>query len=106
MLRAVLTGFALLLVLYGVRAGATQNTQMADARCHDYRELRRQLVEDYREEPVSTALAADGRLLQVFASEEFQTWTMLVVEPRGFGCLMATGRAWQDLEALGAGARA
>lgn len=97
MLRFTLPGLALLLAVCAVQAVAASRSP-ADAACQDYRELRRQLAERYLEHPVSTALAADGTLVQVFASKERLTWTMLGVSPRGPGCLLATGRAWQRAE--------
>lgn len=103
MLRAVLVGMALVLALLG---GSAQGRRQTDAPCHDYDELRRQLARGYGEHPVSSALAPDGRLVQVFASPELGTWTMLSVAEGGAGCVIATGRAWEVTEpALGAQGR-
>ncbi|MCB2055631.1 MAG: hypothetical protein KDE35_15495 [Geminicoccaceae bacterium] len=66
--------------------------------CHDYAELARQLEGRYAEAPVSMGLQANGDLLQLFANEAKDSWTILSVSPGGRGCIVAAGRDWLDLK--------
>jgi hypothetical protein len=67
--------------------------------CGGYDELRSLLDARFGEHPTSSGLADDGRMMQVFASTEAGTWTMVSVNADGMACVLATGRAWQH-EAL------
>ena len=63
--------------------------------CHSYSEIARQLGDRYREEQVAAGLQNDGTLLQVFASKDGDTWTVLSTSPDGTACVVAAGRGWQ-----------
>tara|TARA_Y100000031_G_C8177535_1_gene364822 strand:+ start:176 stop:370 length:195 start_codon:yes stop_codon:yes gene_type:complete len=41
-------------------------------------------------------LASSGAVLEVLASKG-GTWTILVTQPNGTSCVVATGEAWQGL---------
>ena len=67
--------------------------------CHDYREIRRQLAERYNEAPVSFGVRSNGELLQVFASAQGGTWTIVSTSPAGLACILAAGRGWDGSRA-------
>ncbi|MEO1564124.1 MAG: hypothetical protein AAFR98_11870 [Pseudomonadota bacterium] len=52
------------------------------------------LAADYAESRQSVALAADGSLIEVFASEA-GTWTLTRTQPGGPMCLLAAGESYQ-----------
>jgi len=54
------------------------------------------LASDYREQPASVALTSDGQLLEVLRSDSMMTWSILITNPNGVTCLVATGEGWQD----------
>ncbi|MCB2012504.1 MAG: hypothetical protein R3C70_15990 [Geminicoccaceae bacterium] len=65
--------------------------------CHDYKEIARQLGNRYEEAPVSLGMQSNGNVLQVFASKDKESWTILSVSPEGTGCILAAGRRWEDM---------
>jgi hypothetical protein len=44
-------------------------------------------------------LQADGRLVQVFASLQSGSWTIVTTAPSGLACIVAAGRSWESLPA-------
>ena len=47
----------------------------------------------YDEAPVSMGLMADGRIIEVLASEQ-GSWTIIVTKATGESCGLASGNAW------------
>ncbi|MCB1970866.1 MAG: hypothetical protein H6851_15290 [Geminicoccaceae bacterium] len=66
--------------------------------CHDYKEIARQLDSRYEEAPISLGMQSNGNILQVFASKDKDSWTILSISPQGEGCILAAGRRWEDLK--------
>lgn len=64
--------------------------------CHDYQRIVETLDKRYGETPVSLGLQTNGHVLQVFASAESGSWTILSVAPTGIGCIIAAGRNWHE----------
>lgn len=56
-----------------------------------------QLAEKYGETPYEIGLAADGAVLELIASEEGRTWTILRTTPDGRTCTVAAGEAWMPV---------
>lgn len=54
------------------------------------------LASDFREQPTSAALTSDGQLLEVLRSDSDMTWSIILTNPDGLSCLVATGESWQD----------
>ena len=65
--------------------------------CGDQEHVASYLRDNFNEVPVSLGLQADGRMLQVFASEESGTWTMVTTSPNGTTCIIGAGEAWQNM---------
>lgn len=63
------------------------------------------LSEKYKETRQSIGLAKNGRVMEVFASDETGTWTVTITMPTGTTCLVASGQAFEavreDLEPAG-----
>ncbi len=53
----------------------------------------------YGESRQSAGLNQNNGMVEVFASTETGTWTILVTMPNGMSCLMAAGKAWQGMAA-------
>lgn len=62
--------------------------------CHDYREIKRQLADRYGEAPVSFGMRTNGEVVQVFASPQGGTWTIVSTQPSGLACILAAGKGW------------
>lgn len=71
--------------------------------CHRYEEIRKELGARYAEAPVSLGLQTNGNMLQVFASRERRTWTIVSTSPTGLACIVAAGDGWEQ-DALDEGA--
>jgi hypothetical protein len=65
--------------------------------CHDAVEIARQLSARYEEAPIAFGLQSNGNLLQIYASSETSTWTVVSTSPSGTSCIVAAGRRWQSL---------
>ncbi len=86
--------FPLALVI--TAATATQ----AGAQCGPHREVLKRLAEQHQELPVAVGIADNGRLIEVLASRDGATWTLIVTTPRGVSCLVASGQDWQTRDSL------
>ncbi len=56
------------------------------------------LADKYGETRKSMGLNQNNGVVEVFASQETGTWTILVTMPTGMSCLMAAGQDWQGGE--------
>ena len=43
-------------------------------------------------------LESNGRLFEVFATDDGSTWTMVITTPDGASCVVAAGLEWQAPE--------
>ena len=100
-LRLFLTG---LVFASGAFVSPTSAQQMppAGARmpCHNANEIAKQLSTKYDEAPVAFGLQSNGNLLQVYASEEKNTWTVVSTTPNGLSCIVAAGKTWESLPVI------
>lgn len=53
------------------------------------------LAEKYDETPVAVGLANNGGLLEILASKDGATWTILVTVPGGATCMVSAGENWR-----------
>ena len=56
------------------------------------------LAEKYQETRRSIGLATQGRVMEVFASDESGSWTIIVTMPNGVTCLVASGQAFEEVD--------
>jgi hypothetical protein len=92
--------FITALAAAGLSAGpaASQTPpQAGGAPCKPWREIAEELGRRYAERPVAFGLQSNGQLLQVFASEETGTWTLVTMHPNGTACLIGAGDSWETL---------
>jgi hypothetical protein len=66
----------------------------AQATCADRTQVVSRLEERYGETLQSMGLHQNNSVLEVFASEETGTWTILVTRADGVTCLIAAGQMW------------
>ncbi|MBX6320674.1 MAG: hypothetical protein IRY94_02495 [Rhodospirillaceae bacterium] len=62
--------------------------------CGDHRELVSDFQDTYKEVRDAVGVTDSGQLLEVLASPR-GTWTMLVTQPHGPSCIVATGQSWE-----------
>lgn len=70
--------------------------------CADRTEVIQQLNKQFAEAPVSMGLTNDGSVLEMFVSKD-RTFTVIVTNPTGITCLIASGGNWESLNAAQAG---
>ncbi len=86
------------IILPAAPAGAQMaRTQMARNQmvCGKRADMVRQLGEKYGETRRSMGLAAGRGVVELYASEETGSWTILITSPQGTACMMAAGQAFQ-----------
>ncbi len=85
---AIGTAFAMMVV-------ATPS--MAQTVCGQHADIVKQLVQKHKEQQSSAGIAANGSLVEVFASKK-GNWTIIFTKPGGITCLMAVGENWEVIE--------
>ena len=83
------------LVSAGLFAGFAAPTLAQGASCADRKLIVDRLSTKYGETRQSAGLNQNNGMVEVFASDDTGTWTILVTMPNGMSCLMAAGKAWQ-----------
>ncbi|MHA1600404.1 MAG: hypothetical protein ACTSW2_06235 [Alphaproteobacteria bacterium] len=68
----------------------------ASAPCTTRIRMVEQLGSRFAEAPIAMGLASNGGLVELFASTDGTTWTVVVTNPRGLSCILAAGELWQD----------
>ena len=58
------------------------------------------LGEDYGETRQSIGLSGQGAVIEVFASPETGSWTIIVTRPDGITCLVAAGEAFEAMAGM------
>lgn len=74
-------------------AGASAAQQSRN--CSERERIVLRLAEGYGESRQSIGLGANNSVIEVFASDDTGTWTILMTFPSGVSCLMATGNAFE-----------
>lgn len=59
-----------------------------------------QLDGSYQEAPVAGGIAINGNILEVFASPEGLSWTIIVTRPDGMSSVVASGEGWSFITAI------
>ena len=90
---ALIVATAAVLLIAGKARAEDQPAQDQPAPCFAAATVYEQLRSSYGEEPVVRALASDGSLLEIWASEGGKTWTQIAVTPSGIACVLGAGRA-------------
>ncbi|MFQ5565514.1 MAG: hypothetical protein ACE5EU_04045 [Paracoccaceae bacterium] len=92
MKRALIPAFVFATVAGFALPATPAHAQMV---CGKRTDMVRQLSEKYGETRRSLGLAEGRGVVELFASEETGTWTILMTSPQGTACMMAAGQAFQ-----------
>ena len=65
------------------------------SRCDSRGRLIAHLAERYRETPIALGVDNGGRLIEVLATADGATWTIVVTSPQGRSCMVAAGEGWR-----------
>ena len=69
----------------------------AQAVCGKRDALLNQLSAQYKEAPVAMGLDSNGRVVEL-ATSETGTWTIMMTGAEGITCLVAVGKAWENVQ--------
>tara|TARA_R110002072_G_scaffold42656_2_gene120378 strand:- start:1137 stop:1505 length:369 start_codon:yes stop_codon:yes gene_type:complete len=90
----VLICMAIFLVLPRSTDASAQNV------CFERAALIKHLSGKFEEAPVAAGLAANGSMVEVFSSPDGNTWTIVLTQPDGATCVMASGESWIGVKPL------
>lgn len=79
----------------GLALSAPQPAPAETRTCAAHEQVVERLAERYGETLQSMGMHSSNGLLEVYASEETGTWTILVTSPDGTACLLAAGQMWE-----------
>lgn len=77
-------------------AGMTPRTADAQMMCGERTKVIAGLEQGYSEKPTSMGLTSNGAVVEVLSSPS-GTFTIIVTQPNGLTCLMASGEDWEEL---------
>ena len=86
---------AVLGVLVAV-AGITPTVAEAQMMCGERTKVIAGLAQGYSETPTSMGLTSNGAVVEVLSSPS-GSFTIIVTQPNGLTCLMASGEDWEEL---------
>lgn len=89
MMKSLVMGVAL--------ATATPGTSAAASNCAPRDVVVDRLAARYGESRQSIGLGANNAMVEVFASPETGTWTIIVTTAQGLTCMIASGQAFETL---------
>ena len=81
-------------------ASMTAATSASAATCADRTAVVERLEDRFGETAIANAMSASNNILEVYAAEEAQTWTILLTLPeQGLTCLVNSGSGSIELQA-------
>ena len=86
------TGARLLCAILGFATFGAVSTAAA-ATCADRDHVSTQLAAQFGEAPIANQISHNNRILEIYASPDAQTWSIVITLPeRNLSCLAATGK--------------
>lgn len=85
-----------------IAAALLLSTQAAKARqvCAPHEKAALQLEQKFNEQVVGRGLTPNGKsMVELFVSQS-GSWTVLISEPNGRSCVVATGESWRSMPLL------
>ena len=81
--------------------GAKDAAAQGNRNCGPRPAVLQQLTERFGETRQSIGLVANNSVVEVFASTETGSWTIIVTAPSGITCLVASGQSYETLAEAG-----
>ncbi len=78
----------------------TATSAWAQDICPPRHEIEDYLASEFQEQPVASGIANNGGVIEVFASDELGTWTIIITMPSGESCMIAAGQDWENLPVI------
>ncbi len=93
------------LVLAGLTATTFSAPAMGQAACAPRAAVLESLAAKYGETPIAAGVTDRALLIEVLASGDGGTWTIIATSPAGVSCFIAAGEGWRRMPAVPAGPR-
>ena len=68
--------------------------------CEDHAQIRKRLDIKFQEKLAAIGTNEYGWLIELYASPDGKTWTLVGTRPNGPACVFAIGRDWQMLASM------
>lgn len=94
---ALSLGFGALILVTQTQAQTLVQTQASGAQCGPRALVMAQLADRFGETRRSMGIAANNMVMEMFASEASQSWTITVTTPQGQTCLVASGQGFETM---------
>jgi hypothetical protein len=75
---------------------------LAQSICGERSRFLEQLTQHYGERLTAIGVVSNGALLELMTSET-GSWTILITQPSGVSCMVATGESWEPLPKVALG---
>lgn len=79
-----------------ISVGAGGHAALATAACAPRDDLVRWLADRHGETPIAAGQGDNGQLVEVFASPQRTTWSIIATLPDGTSCFVVTGQSWGE----------
>lgn len=89
---AALTAASAILIAFTSQASA-----QSQRNCGPRDAVVKKLAEGYGETRQSVGIGSNNAMVEVFASDETGSWTILFTMPSGLSCLVASGQSYEQL---------
>jgi hypothetical protein len=86
-----------ILPIVALLAAAPAVASASEPVCEPHGALVASLGQEWDERPVARGIDARGAVVELVATADGATWTILVVGPHGIACIAAHGRAWRGV---------
>ncbi|MEM8871797.1 MAG: hypothetical protein AAGB10_05390 [Pseudomonadota bacterium] len=90
-MKTFLLGMIAILTAMGTNSATAQSRN-----CGERTEIIQRLQDGYGESRAGAGLSTTNGIVEVFASEESGTWTIILTLPTGKSCLVAAGNSWES----------
>lgn len=84
-------------LVWGIALFAFTGGAHAQQVCTDRKGAGDKLASQYKEAPVNMGLAANGAIIEVFATEDGASFTIVLTMTDGTACMMAAGESWESI---------
>ncbi len=86
------------ILIPGTALALAASSAFAAAPCNTRDSVLERLAEKYFEAPIAVGVTNTGALIEVLATEDGDTWTIIITTPQGVSCLIAAGEGWRTIE--------
>ena len=69
--------------------------QPANPPCNFHDKALDYLAQEWQEAPIAVGVTDQGALIEVLATNDGDTWTIIVTDPNGWSCMVADGEGWR-----------